>query len=118
MDFLNRIELRGIVGKAEVNTVNGSRVCNFSVVTDYSSRDNEGNPSVESTWFNVALWEGRGGPLDLYTIQKGSWIQVLGRLRTRKYLNQNQEERTSLDVLARSVKLLPRDDDPMQPQRD
>ena len=119
MEFLNRIELRGVVGKAEVNTVNGTQVCNFSVVTDYSGVDKEGKPAIESTWLNVAFWGRRNSdPLDLYSIQKGAWVQVIGRLRQRKYLDQEQVERSKLDVLARSVKLLPRGEDPMQAQRD
>ena len=118
MEFLNRIELRGVVGRADINTVHGSQVCNFSVVTEYSGVDKEGNSAIDTTWFNVSAWGGREGIPDLYSIQKGAWIQVVGRIRLRKYTNQNQEERTSMDVLARNVKLIPREQDPMQVQRD
>ena len=112
MEFLNRIELRGVVGRADVNTVGGSRVCNFSVVTEYSGME------LETTWFNVSAWGSREVMPDLSTIQKGCWVHVTGRLRLRRYTTQDNEERTSLDVMARTVKVLPREEDPLQPQRD
>lgn len=112
MEFLNRIELRGVVGRADVNTVGSNRVCNFSVVTEYSGVE------LETTWFNVSAWGGREVMPDLTTIQKGCWVHVVGRLRLRRYTTQDNEERTAIDVMARSVKVLPREEDPLQPQRD
>jgi single-strand DNA-binding protein len=118
MEFLNRIKLRGVVGRADVSAFNGAHVCNFSVVTEYSTRDREGNSAVEVTWFNVAAWEGRDVVEDLYGIQKGVWVEVTGRIRVRRYTTQENEERTALDVVARKVVVLPREDVSMQPQRD
>lgn len=119
MEFLNRIQLRGVVGKAEVITFSSqNQVCNFSVVTDYSTVDREGNSIIESTWFNVSAWHGRDGVDDIYALQKGVWVEVTGRLRNRKYTTQNGEERYTTEIVARKVKLVPREEEPMQPQRD
>ena len=118
MEFLNRIELRGVVGRADINTYNTAQVCNFSVVVENSGIDRDGNSIVEPTWFNVTAWSGRPEIPDLYGIQKGCWIQVIGRLRVRKYVTQENEERTALDVLARKIQLLPREEIQMSPQRD
>ena len=116
---MNRIQLRGVVGKAEVTSFpNDSRVCNFSVVTEYAGVDKEGNSSSETTWFNVSLWCKEGSPLNLYDIQKGNWVEVIGRLRLRKYVTQAGEERISPDVIARTVKILPREEERMHAQRD
>lgn len=117
MEFLNKIELNGVVGRADVNVYNGIQVCNFSVVTEYSTRDREGNPAIETTWFNVSTWEGRDNP-NFSLIQKGVWIHVMGRVRLRKYVTQENEERSTLEVLARKVSLIPREDTQIQPQRD
>lgn len=117
MEFINRIELRGVVGRSEINNYNNSQVCNFSVVTEYSMVDRDGSPQVETTWFNVSAWNGKSIN-DLYGIQKGAWVRVVGRLRVRKYTAQNGEERSSTDVVARFVEVLPKEDFQMQPQRD
>ena len=53
MEFLNKIELRGVVGTAALNRVGDSQVCRFSLVTEYSYKDRGNNPVVDVTWFNV-----------------------------------------------------------------
>ena len=45
-------------------------------------------------------------------------MEVTGRLRNRKYTTQNGEERYTTEIVARKVKLVPREEEPMQPQRD
>ena len=120
MEFLNKIELKGVVGRAEMNSFNNSQVCNFSVVTEYSTVDKERNSIIETAWFNVSAWSGRNDIKDLYNIQKGSWVHVYGRLRVRKYTTQTGEERSAMDVIAGKVVLLPKEEEAstMQPQRD
>lgn len=120
MEFLNRIELKGVVGRAEINSYNGNNVCNFSVVTEASVLDREGNSTVEPTWFNVSAWSGVKGIQDVTQIQKGNWIRIVGRLRTRKYVTQDGLERISVEIPARIVELIPRTEEleQMQPQRD
>lgn len=118
MEFLNRIELRGVVGRADVNVFNSNYVCNFSVVTECSVLDKERNTAIETTWFNVSAWNGVDGIQDLHELKKGMWVRVVGRLRVRKYVSQDNEERTSNDVLARYVEIIPKDDFSMQVQRD
>ena len=120
MEFLNKIELKGVVGRAEMNSFNNSQVCNFSVVTEYSTIDKERNSIIETAWFNVSAWSGRNDIHDLYKIQKGSWVHVLGRIRVRKYTTQTGEERSAMDVVCNKVELLQKEDDAssMQPQRD
>ena len=59
MEFLNKIELRGIVGQSSLNRVGDSQVCRFSLVTEYSYKDRGNNPVVDVTWFNITAWEGK-----------------------------------------------------------
>lgn len=118
MEFLNRMEITGIVGRAEVNAVGDTHVCNFSLVTEYNTKDKEGNPIIETTWFNVSAWEGKGTLPDLDKITRGSRVHAVGRVRMRKYTAQDGTERTSMDVIARKVELIPLAEEPMQPQRD
>lgn len=107
-----------MVGKSDINAYNGNRVINFSVVTEYSTRDRDGNPGSDVTWFNVSAWENREVVEDMDAIQKGVWVELIGRLRVRRYVTQDNEERTVLEVVPRKVKVLPREDVSMQPQRD
>lgn len=115
MEFLNRIELRGIVGRSDITATGDAQKCRFSVVTEYCTRKG-GETVVESTWFNVNVWEGRGMP-DLSQIQAGCWVSLLGRVRTFKYVTPDGEDRTSWEVNAFRVEILPREEERMQPAR-
>lgn len=116
MEFINRIELRGIVGTTTLNKVGESQVCRFSIVTEYSFKDRDNNPVVDTTWFNITAWEGRNMP-DLRQIVRGAIVQVHGRVRTFKYTMADGAEKSGWEVLARRITLLEPDDDPVQPQR-
>lgn len=120
MEFQNKIELQGVVGRAEINSFNNSQVCNFSVVTEYSTVDKDRNSIIETAWFNVSAWSGRNNIKELYNLQRGSWVHVIGRIRVRKYTTQTGEERSAMDVVASRVDLLQKEEDAstMQPQRD
>ena len=116
MEFLNKIELRGIVGQSSLNRVGDSQVCRFSLVTEYSYKDRSNNPIVDVTWFNITAWEGKNMP-ELHLIGKGVIVQVAGRVRTFRFTMADGAERSGWEILARRVTILPPDDDPVQPQR-
>ena len=114
MEFLNKMEIRGVIGRADCSTVGNGRLAKFSVVTDYNYR-RDGSPVTESTWFNVSAWEGRGMP-DLGLLCKGTWVRVTGRIRTYKYATPDGEERSNWEVVATRVEILEPEDGMMQPQ--
>ena len=116
MEFINRIELRGIVGNASYNRIGESQVCRFSLATDYAYKDRDGNPVVDTTWFNITAWEGKNMP-ELHLIGKGVIVQVAGRVRTFRFTMADGAERSGWEILARRVTILASDDDPVQPQR-
>ncbi len=115
MEYLNLIELRGVVGRAEIATPGDTRICRFSVVTEYCYKQG-GEPVIETTWFRLGAWEGKNKP-DLDKLQPGTWVHVLGRIRTYKYTAPDGTERNNWEVMANRVEILEREDTPMQPQR-
>lgn len=105
MDHINRIELQGRVGNVRTNEYNGSRVANFSLVTDFLYKNKEGAPMSESTWHNIVFWEGRDTP-NVTEIAKGTRVYVSGRLRSVKYTNAEGSEKTFYEVLANKVRII------------
>ena len=104
MEFINRIELVGVVGRISKQTFSNRMVANFSVVTEYSYKDKTGCAMVETTWHNVVAWQNGDMPLDL--IERGTHVCVQGRLRCRKYTSESGEQRTTYEILAVSVNIL------------
>lgn len=105
MEFLNRIELVGVVGRIHRQTFSDRMVANFSLVTEYSFKDKNGGAVVEVCWHNVVAWHDGNMPLDL--IEKGTAVCVQGRLHCRRYTSESGEPRTSYEVIAASVNIVP-----------
>ena len=120
MEFLNKIILRGIVGRCSENQYGPSAATavSMSVLTEDAMRDREGNTTINTTWFNVSAWNTKEKTIVPPGVSKGVIVEVEGRLRFRRYIDSEGIERSTMDVLAHSVKLLPADsEEPLQPER-
>ena len=111
MEQLNRIEIRGNVGSVRIQPVGDNSVAHFTVATNYAYKDRDGSAVIETTWHNVTVWQDRC-KLDLGTLQKGSKVYVCGRMRSQKYVDQDEKERTGYEIGARTVSLV-EDDGPL-----
>lgn len=108
MEHLNRIELQGVVGTIRLNTIQGMQVANFSLATDYLSKNNAGATICETCWHNVCAWEGEN-ICDLSQIEKGSKVRVVGRMRSSRYTGADGCEKTFYEVLASEVSTINED---------
>jgi len=101
---LNKVMLIGNLGKdPEVRTFqNGGKVCNFSIATSESWKDrNTGERQEKTEWHNVAIFnEGLAGVAERY-LKKGSKVYVEGQLQTRKWTDQNGNDRYTTEVVLR-----------------
>ncbi|MBQ8811915.1 MAG: single-stranded DNA-binding protein [Bacteroidales bacterium] len=105
MEHLNKIELKGRVGSIRTNEVNGNKVANFSVVTEYLYKTREGNAVSETTWFNIAAWNSKGMP-DFDRITRGMPVYVSGRMRTSRYTTAEGIEKQYYEILATKIRFL------------
>ena len=111
MEQLNRIELRGNVGNARVQTVGDNEVVHFSLATNYAYKGKDGTPVIETTWHSVVAWSGKGMP-EFRKINKGSCVYVTGRLRSQKYTLSDGTERQAYEVIASRLSILETDEAP------
>lgn len=113
MKSVNRVELKGNVGgDPRVNTVDGRTVVNFSLATDNSWKDKQGEWHNDTDWHNVCAWGGFG-IADADRIHSGSKVHVVGKLRTRKYSDRDGQERYVTEVLAEELDII---DEPAKEQ--
>ena len=108
MEFLNKIELRGIVGQSSLNRVGDTRICRFSVVTELAYKGNDGTNIIESTWFSCQIFEGPG-ICNLDTITRGAIVHVIGRLKCNRYVDANGNDRVQYEIVARKVEVMKED---------
>ena len=104
MEFLNKIQLRGIVGAVREVAVESTKTYRFSLATEYCYRGVSGMPTVEVTWHNVVAFSSPGENWDW--LQKGAKVEVEGRICNRKYVGSDGVERTVSEIRAHSLKLI------------
>ena len=99
---INKVIIVGNLGKdPEVRTfANGGKVCNFSVATSESWKDKQSGERKEKTeWHNISIYnEGLAGVAEKY-LRKGSKVYLEGKLQTRKWQDQSDNDRYSTDVV-------------------
>ena len=110
MEFINRIELKGRVGTVRANTVNNSRVVNFSLVTEHLYKTRDGNAASESTWFNVAAWEGKD-ILDMHKIEKGAVVHLTGRIRSSRFVGSDGADKHLYEVQASKLRVIGKEEE-------
>lgn len=104
MEFVNKIELRGIVGNSNVIPVGGTKVVRFSLVTEYAYKTKDGVAVIDTTWFSCSAWEKPGFPA-FEKIVKGTCVSLTGRVRVTKY-EVDGIERTSWEVLVNKLEIV------------
>ena len=79
-------------------------LCMFTLATNLAYRDKEGTPVIETTWTNVSAFEGKGIDGNLLSgIGKGDMLEVTGRLRCNRFIGEDGEPRTMLEVRATGI---------------
>lgn len=104
-EHINRIELQGYVGTVRTNEFNGSKVVNFTMITEFLYKNREGTAVNEQMWHNVVAWNSKDIP-DTDNIEKGMPVNVIGRLRLNRYTSEDGVEKQYYEVLANKVTVL------------
>jgi single-strand DNA-binding protein len=106
--MLNQIQLIGRVGADPENHTfqNGDSVANFSLATSIRFKDKNSNEYVEKTeWHRIKAFVLLSKFVSTY-VEKGQLIYVQGYLSYRKYVDKDQIERTSTEIVADRIRLL------------
>ena len=107
------ITLTGTIGRdSEIRfTPSGDALLSFSVADDLRKKNAAGQwETASTTWWPVALW-GRQAEALVEHLKRGTRVLVVGTVHERKY-EHNGEQRSSFDVKAKTVAVVPRADSP------
>lgn len=104
MEYINNIELRGVVGTARLQAISNDVCANFSLMVEHSSKDSHGLQTVECNWFSVSAFQSKVGA-DIDKVGKGSHVYVKGRLRFRQYTDAFGQARVLPEVVAHLVNI-------------
>lgn len=108
MAGINKVIIVGYLGnEPEVRTMpNGEAVANMSVATSESWTDkNTGEKREVTEWHRIVFYRRQAEVVGQY-LHKGSQVYVEGRLKTRKWQDQNGQERYTTEILGDVLQML------------
>jgi single-strand DNA-binding protein len=107
--MINKVTLIGnLGGDPEVRHLeSGAMVARFSLATNESYKDKDGNWQTLTEWHNVVVWRELAERAEKQ-LKKGASVYVEGKISYRKYTGQDGQERMSTDIVANVFRLLDR----------
>ncbi len=104
---VNKVILVGNLGRdPEVRTFqNGGKVVNLRIATSENWKDrNTGERKERTEWHSVAIFNENLGRIAEQYLRKGSKVYLEGQLETRKWQDQNGQDRYTTEVVLRQYR--------------
>jgi single-strand DNA-binding protein len=86
-------------------TGGGQAVANFSVATDESYKDKNGERQKRTEWHKIVVW-GKQAEIAQQYLKKGSLIFIEGRIQSREWQDKEGQKRTSFEIVATNFRML------------
>lgn len=105
---INKVILVGnLGGDPEVRaTATGARIANVNIATSDSWTDKQTGQKQERTeWHRVVFFNRLAEIVEQY-LTKGSQVYIEGRLQTRKWQDQNGQDRYTTEIVANDMQML------------
>jgi single-strand DNA-binding protein len=104
---VNKVLLIGRLGAdPEVRYApSGNAVANFSMATNRSYKDKDGNQQEQTEWHRIVAWS-RLAEFAKQYLHKGMRVYIEGRLQYREWQDQNGVKRNVTDVIANDIQML------------
>ncbi|MEP7236896.1 MAG: single-stranded DNA-binding protein [Ferruginibacter sp.] len=103
----NKVQLIGNLGNApEVKTTeSGKKLARFSVATNESYRNANGDKVTETTWHNLVAW-GKVADIAEKYLNKGSEVAIEGKLINRSYTDKDGNKKYITEVQVNELLML------------
>jgi single-strand DNA-binding protein len=104
---VNRVILVGRLGRDPETryTGGGQAVANFSLATDESYRDRNGERQKRTEWHKIVVWAKQAEIAQQY-LKKGSLVYIEGRIQSREWTDKEGQKRTSFEIVANNFRML------------
>ena len=108
MASVNKVILVGNLGKDPESRVTGSgeAVCTFSIATTESWRDKATGDKKEVTEWHKVVAYGKLAEIAGEYLRKGSQVYVEGKIKTRKWQDNNGQDRYTTEIIASTLTML------------
>ncbi len=107
--MINKVILVGNLGKdpEERQLDNGALLVRFSLATGENYRDRDGNWQSRTEWHDVVMWRTQAERAKA-SLRKGMMVYLEGKLRTRKWQDNDGNDRRTTEIEGLNFKVLNR----------
>jgi single-strand DNA-binding protein len=104
---VNKVILVGRLGRDPETryTGGGQAVANFSMATDETYKDKNGERQKRTEWHRITAW-GKLAEICQQYLKKGTMVYIEGRIQSREWQDKEGQKRTSYDIVANTMKML------------
>lgn len=104
---VNKVILIGRLGKdPELKyTPSGTPMTRFTLATDESFKDRNGEQQKRTEWHNIVAWNKLAEICGQY-LTKGKQVYIEGSIRSRQWQDKDGNKRTSFEINARDMRML------------
>jgi single-strand DNA-binding protein len=104
---VNKVILVGRLGRDPETrfTGGGQAVANFSMATDETYKDKNGERQKRTEWHKIVVWSKLAEIAQQY-LKKGSLLYLEGRLQTREWQDKEGQKRTTTEIVATNFRML------------
>ena len=103
----NKVQLIGNLGNDPeiINLESGRTLAKFSIATNESYKNAEGEKVTDTQWHNVVAW-GKTAQIIEKFVTKGKEVAVTGKLTSRSYETKEGEKRYITEVVCNELLML------------
>jgi len=86
-------------------TPTGKAVATFSIACNEKWKDKDGNQQEATEWIRCVAWDRLAGICGEY-LGKGQQIFISGKMKTRKWQNQDGKDQYTTEIIVKEMKML------------
>ena len=103
----NNVRLIGNLGmNPDVKELNGGKkLAKFSIATNETHKDEDGNKVTETQWHNLIAWGKQADVVQKY-LKKGNEVAVDGKLSSRNYTDKDGVKRYVTEIIVTELLLI------------
>ena len=103
----NKVQLIGNLGNDPeiINLVSGKKLAKFSVATNDSYKNQQGERVTDTQWHNVVAWGKTADIIETY-VTKGKEVAIEGKLTSRSYEDKEGQKRYVTEIVCNELLML------------
>ena len=100
----NKVQLIGNLGNDPeiINLDSGTKLAKFSIATNESYKNAQGEKVVDTQWHNVVAWGKTADIIESY-VAKGKEVAIEGKLTTRSWDDKQGVKRYTTEVVCNEI---------------